>query len=225
MTAAAGAQAPPNVEVQFANASFETLGARRPDGTSPPNGWYTWWRGVPARGRYRAAARRAIQPAFAARRHGERRTAIRRCVANVAGARRVGPNGCGSRAGSAPRISPRAGRVCGCGLTARAIASCAFDNMEARGPHGTTPWTRYVIELPVDSGATGIVFGVLHPGTGTAWFDSLRMEVIGEARPREVASVPAFAAPPRPVEDFTRLLTDADLSLPPDEGQLRRWTR
>lgn len=91
-----------------------------------------------------------------------------------------------------------------------------LDNMSARGARGTTPWTRYVVELPVDSGATAVLFGALHPGSGTAWFDSLRVEVVGPARPRRVADTPPYVAPPRPAEDFTRLLTDAELAVPDD---------
>lgn len=91
--------------------------------------------------------------------------------------------------------------------------SLAFDNMAQRGPRGTTPWTRYDIELPVDSGATAVIFGLLHPGDGTAWFDSLSVEVVGDPMPRTVAS---FKPAPRPAEDMTRLLSDAELALPGD---------
>jgi uncharacterized membrane protein YphA (DoxX/SURF4 family) len=56
----------------------------------------------------------------------------------------------------------------------------AFDNMEGRGPKGTTPWTRYEISLDVPASATNINFGVLHVGNGTAWFDSLRVEIDGK---------------------------------------------
>ena len=92
----------------------------------------------------------------------------------------------------------------------------AFDNMGARGVRGTTPWTRYEIELPVDSGATAVFMGALHPGDGTAWFDSLTVEVVGDPMPRRVASAPPFVPPPRPAEDMSRLLTDAELALPSD---------
>ena len=94
----------------------------------------------------------------------------------------------------------------------------AFDNMQTRGPHGTTPWTRYVVELPVDSGATAVLFGMLHPGNGSAWFDSLSVEVVGPAMPRHFASTPPYAAPPRPAEDLARLLTDAELAPAPDSA-------
>ena len=72
-------------------------------------------------------------------------------------------------------------------------AQLAFDNMEKRGPHGTTPWTRYQIELAVPANAKQIVFGALLVGDGTAWFDDLRVETDG-ARWAEGAA-PA-AAPP-----------------------------
>lgn len=55
----------------------------------------------------------------------------------------------------------------------------AFDNMRDRGPKGTTPWTRYEIVLEVPANATNINFGVIHPGDGTAWFDSLAVELDG----------------------------------------------
>jgi erythromycin esterase-like protein len=56
----------------------------------------------------------------------------------------------------------------------------AFDNMQDRGAKGTTPWTRYEISLDVPANATNINFGVLHAGDGTAWFDSLAIEIDGK---------------------------------------------
>jgi erythromycin esterase len=56
----------------------------------------------------------------------------------------------------------------------------AFDNMHDRGAKGTTPWQRYEIELPVDSNAIDIVFGVILAGNGTAWFDDLNVELDGQ---------------------------------------------
>jgi erythromycin esterase-like protein len=55
----------------------------------------------------------------------------------------------------------------------------AFDNMQDRAPRGTTDWTRYEISLAVPAGARNIVFGMLHPGDGTAWFDGLQVELDG----------------------------------------------
>ena len=57
----------------------------------------------------------------------------------------------------------------------------AFDNMQDRGATGTTPWTRYEIDLDVPANATHIYFGVLHVGNGDAWFDTLQVELDGVA--------------------------------------------
>jgi beta-lactamase regulating signal transducer with metallopeptidase domain len=72
-------------------------------------------------------------------------------------------------------------------------ATLAFDNSQARfidgkpdasnntlrGATGTTPWTRYEFELPVDKTAANIYFGVLFTGTGTAWVDAIKVELDG----------------------------------------------
>jgi hypothetical protein len=55
----------------------------------------------------------------------------------------------------------------------------AFDNMEDRGPRGTTAWARYEIQLDAPANAKNINFGVLHAGDGTAWFDDLSIELDG----------------------------------------------
>jgi erythromycin esterase-like protein len=55
----------------------------------------------------------------------------------------------------------------------------AFDNMQDRGVTGTTPWKRYEISLDIPANATNIVFGTLQTGSGTAWFDSLKIEIDG----------------------------------------------
>jgi erythromycin esterase len=94
-----------------------------------------------------------------------------------------------------------------------------LENMSTRGARGTTPWTRFEIELPVDSGASTVIFGLLHPGNGTAWFDSLSVNVIGPPRPRTVASAPPFTPTPRVPEDSTRLLTDAELAVSRDSAR------
>jgi erythromycin esterase-like protein len=55
----------------------------------------------------------------------------------------------------------------------------AFDNMQDRGPRGTTDWTRFQSELPVAANARNINFGALHTGDGSAWFDGLTIELDG----------------------------------------------
>jgi erythromycin esterase-like protein len=55
----------------------------------------------------------------------------------------------------------------------------AFDNMSNRGARGTIDWTPFEINLSIPANATNINFGVLHPGNGTAWFDTLAVELDG----------------------------------------------
>ena len=55
----------------------------------------------------------------------------------------------------------------------------AFDNMQARGPRGTTEWMRHEIVLDIPRDTVNINFGALMPGTGAAWFDDLQVEIDG----------------------------------------------
>jgi erythromycin esterase-like protein len=55
-----------------------------------------------------------------------------------------------------------------------------FDNMQNRGPRGTTDWQRFEIAMAVPPGVTNINFGVLMPGRGRAWFDGLEIQLDGE---------------------------------------------
>ena len=66
-----------------------------------------------------------------------------------------------------------------------------YDDMHESGVHGTTPWTRYVIERQVDAKATEVEFGVRLAGNGTAWFDSLQIEVDGKIYPQPAPLPPA----------------------------------
>ena len=56
----------------------------------------------------------------------------------------------------------------------------AFDDMHDRGPKGTSEWKHYAIELDVVKDVTNINFGTLLTGSGTAWFDGLKVEIDGE---------------------------------------------
>ncbi len=55
-----------------------------------------------------------------------------------------------------------------------------FDNMAGRGATGTSDWKQYSIEMDIDTSAQNIVFGVIMPGNGTAWFDDLQLELDGK---------------------------------------------
>ncbi|MBS0196696.1 MAG: erythromycin esterase family protein [Planctomycetes bacterium] len=54
-----------------------------------------------------------------------------------------------------------------------------FDNMSDRGPRGTADWEERSIEVTVPADAKAIYFGLVKPGGGKAWFDTLRIEVDG----------------------------------------------
>jgi len=55
-----------------------------------------------------------------------------------------------------------------------------FDNMMNRAI-GATEWTEAVIEGTVDGDARVLNFGCLVNGSGTAWFDGIRIEVVGSS--------------------------------------------
>ena len=59
-------------------------------------------------------------------------------------------------------------------------AALAFDNMGNRPVKGTTEWTGYSIQLPINSEARKVFFGVLLVGSGTAWVDDLQLLVDGK---------------------------------------------
>lgn len=99
------------------------------------------------------------------------------------------------------------------------------DMRSARAPVGTTPWTRYVVELPVDSAASTVIYGAIHRGDGTAWFDSLSIDLVGGEALGPVMQ--PMGAP----TDTVHLLTDAELRVPPDStippvnDALAAWVR
>ena len=57
----------------------------------------------------------------------------------------------------------------------------SFDNMQDRPIKGTSNWARYSITLDVPKEATTINYGDLVSGTGTLWFDGLKIEIVGDA--------------------------------------------
>ena len=68
-------------------------------------------------------------------------------------------------------------RVDGTGLT----DVLSFDNMSDRRVTGRTDWTRQEVVLDVPPGATAVTFGLLVSGTGKAWMDDARIEVVPES--------------------------------------------
>ncbi len=69
--------------------------------------------------------------------------------------------------------------------------SVAFDNMQKRQLKGTTGWTEYSIELPLNKDAKRLIFGVLAAGVGKVWADDLRLLVDG----KPIESVPRLELP------------------------------
>jgi len=95
----------------------------------------------------------------------------------------------------------------------------AFDNMEGRRVTGTTDWTRYEIVLPVDESAVAIYLGALLPGDGTAWVDSLSLEVLDPLP--GATTTPARSKPdpaPQAVVDEIRKHAERLASAEPDHG-------
>jgi erythromycin esterase len=62
--------------------------------------------------------------------------------------------------------------------------SLSQDDTSKLAPAGTNDWTRFVIDRDVSSTATGITFGCLLNGVGTAWFDGLQVEIDGKPYPQ-----------------------------------------
>jgi hypothetical protein len=73
--------------------------------------------------------------------------------------------------------------------------SLAFDNMQTRSIKGTTAWQNYEVVLDVPAEATGIAFGILMSGTGSAWINSIKMEVVGTNIPTTDVRTPQPSAP------------------------------
>jgi hypothetical protein len=88
-------------------------------------------------------------------------------------------------------------RVDGPATAAGRPTMLAFDNMMSRGVKGTTDWTKYEIDLPVDETATNINFGAIFPGDGTAWFDSFSVELDGKRYTGESGDFDFEASPVR----------------------------
>src|SRR5262249_52043623 len=63
---------------------------------------------------------------------------------------------------------------------AGATPGVAFNNMQSQKLNGTHDWERFAIELSIPPNTTNINFGVLMVSEGTAWFDSLAIELDGK---------------------------------------------
>lgn len=66
----------------------------------------------------------------------------------------------------------------------------AFDNMQKRPIKGTTGWAKHEIVLDVPESARQIAFGLLLSGTGQAWMDDLKFEIVGNDVPTTTEAIP-----------------------------------
>lgn len=72
-----------------------------------------------------------------------------------------------------------------------------FDNMGDRPIKGTTDWTKYEIIINVSKDASAIAYGVLVGGKGTAYFDDITFEVLGDAeKPEDRKKARTYPAKP-----------------------------
>jgi erythromycin esterase-like protein/beta-lactamase regulating signal transducer with metallopeptidase domain len=55
-----------------------------------------------------------------------------------------------------------------------------FKNLGEGAPKGSTPWTKYALEMDVPAETVNINFGALCNGGGSAWFDGLSVEIDGK---------------------------------------------
>jgi hypothetical protein len=96
----------------------------------------------------------------------------------------------------ADRIAGWAGlwmRVDGVGEENHALS---FDNMQKRPVKGTLPWHQYHIVLDVPENSQTITFGILLSGTGHAWLDEFKFEIVGKNVPVTGRTKPPFPREP-----------------------------
>lgn len=72
----------------------------------------------------------------------------------------------------------------------------AFDNMSSQHLSGTSLWQNVAVELPYDESVKFLYVGVVHSGSGTAWFDDLKVYIDGknirEIEPKEAVTYEAL---------------------------------
>ena len=89
--------------------------------------------------------------------------------------------------------------------------SLSLENMAKDGPRGTTDWQRFEINAPVPPNASNVAFGVLLSGSGTAWFDDLKLTIDDSVKVPK-ADLPEIVLPPRP-QPSKGLADDSSLEL------------
>ncbi|MEB0032879.1 erythromycin esterase family protein [Undibacterium sp. RTI2.1] len=79
-----------------------------------------------------------------------------------------------------------------------------------QGPTGTNDWQRFEIQVPVPGNAAVIYVGIGLSGTGTAWFDDLKLEIDESIKIADVADVRR----PAPPQKSMQLVDEQSMVLP-----------
>lgn len=87
--------------------------------------------------------------------------------------------------------------------------SLEFDNMSDRAVSGTSEWTEYSVELPLDERAQELFIGALLDGTGKVWIDDLELLVDGVP----VEQAPALVREPTILDTDTEFAEGSGVEL------------
>lgn len=68
-----------------------------------------------------------------------------------------------------------------------------LDNMMDRSIFGTNDWKQYEIILDVPTNSTGVVFGAIFNGTGKAWYDDFKFELVSKGTPTTEVDVKNYS--------------------------------
>jgi len=95
-----------------------------------------------------------------------------------------------------------------------------FENMQANGPRGSTPWRRYEITATFPPDVAHISLGAILSGRGQAWFDDLQLSIDG--RPYDPAGRFDFGFEGDQIAGFDNINRDGyavDLATPAHRGK------
>jgi hypothetical protein len=83
-------------------------------------------------------------------------------------------------------------------LRADAIGkTIVIDNMHARPIVGTTDWKRHEVVLDIPPNASAVGFGLMMQGTGAAWIEDVKLEVVPDSVPATLTPFPPTPRSPQ----------------------------